>query len=93
MKLRTIFAATLVATGALTLTQAARAAGETVGVSWSNFQEERWKTDEAAIKAALEKAGLKYARRSNISTSLEHKIGATSATTPSRTAATSRATA
>ena len=23
----------------------------TVGVSWSNFQEERWKTDEAAIKA------------------------------------------
>ena len=22
-----------------------------VGVSWSNFQEERWKTDEAAIKA------------------------------------------
>src|SRR5208282_2296279 len=24
-----------------------------VGVSWSNFQEERWKTDEAAIKAGL----------------------------------------
>ena len=23
----------------------------TVGVSWSNFQEERWKTDEAAIVA------------------------------------------
>ena len=23
-----------------------------IGVSWSNFQEERWKTDEAAIKAA-----------------------------------------
>ncbi|WP_298260544.1 D-xylose ABC transporter substrate-binding protein [uncultured Litoreibacter sp.] len=32
----------------------------TVGVSWSNFQEERWKTDEAAIKAALEAAGAKY---------------------------------
>lgn len=31
-----------------------------VGVSWSNFQEERWKTDEAAMKAALEKAGAKY---------------------------------
>ena len=31
-----------------------------VGVSWSNFQEERWKTDEAAIKAQLEKAGVKY---------------------------------
>jgi D-xylose transport system substrate-binding protein len=31
-----------------------------VGVSWSNFQEERWKTDEAAIKAAVEKAGGTY---------------------------------
>lgn len=34
--------------------------GKTVGVSWSNFQEERWKVDEAAIKEALEKAGAKY---------------------------------
>lgn len=34
--------------------------GKTVGVSWSNFQEERWKTDEAAIKAALEAAGASY---------------------------------
>lgn len=34
--------------------------GVTVGVSWSNFQEERWKTDEAAIKAALEAAGASY---------------------------------
>ena len=33
---------------------------KTVGVSWSNFQEERWKTDEAAIKAAIEAAGGKY---------------------------------
>ena len=32
----------------------------TVGVSWSNFQEERWKTDEAAIKAELEKLGAQY---------------------------------
>jgi D-xylose transport system substrate-binding protein len=32
----------------------------TVGVSWSNFQEERWKTDEAAIQAALEAAGAEY---------------------------------
>ncbi|MBP2547778.1 D-xylose transport system substrate-binding protein [Neorhizobium galegae] len=31
-----------------------------VGVSWSNFQEERWKTDEAAIKEALKAAGAKY---------------------------------
>ncbi len=34
--------------------------GITVGVSWSNFQEERWKTDEAAIKEALEAAGASY---------------------------------
>lgn len=33
---------------------------QTVGVSWSNFQEERWKTDEAAIVAALEAAGATY---------------------------------
>ena len=32
----------------------------TVGVSWSNFQEERWKTDEAAIKAALEAGDAEY---------------------------------
>lgn len=31
-----------------------------VGVSWSNFQEERWKTDEAAMKAAIEAGGGKY---------------------------------
>ena len=39
---------------------AALAEGLTVGVSWSNFQEERWKTDEAAIKSALEAAGATY---------------------------------
>jgi D-xylose transport system substrate-binding protein len=38
----------------------AHAKGELVGVSWSNFQEERWKKDEGAIKAALEAAGAKY---------------------------------
>ncbi len=31
-----------------------------VGVSWSNFQEERWKTDEAAIKSELAKRGATY---------------------------------
>lgn len=38
----------------------AHAKGEIIGVSWSNFQEERWKRDEAAIKAAIEAAGGKY---------------------------------
>jgi D-xylose transport system substrate-binding protein len=32
----------------------------TVGVSWSNFQEERWRTDEAAIVGALNAAGATY---------------------------------
>ena len=31
-----------------------------VGVSWSNFQEERWKTDEKAIKEQLAKSGAAY---------------------------------
>jgi D-xylose transport system substrate-binding protein len=43
-----------------TLLAAAAAFSLGVGVSWSNFQEERWKTDEAAIQAALEAAGAGY---------------------------------
>ena len=57
-----IFAAALVGAWA-TFGLAGYAAGQeqvVVGVSWSNFQEERWKTDEAAIKAALEAAGNSY---------------------------------
>jgi D-xylose transport system substrate-binding protein len=41
-------------------TVAAMAKDVVVGVSWSNFQEERWKTAEAAIKGALAKSGAKY---------------------------------
>ena len=44
----------------LTLSAAAKAEGKVIGVSWSNFQEERWKTDEAAMKAAIEAAGNSY---------------------------------
>ena len=55
MKVRCI--ATVVA---LALTSFSAAAQMVVGVSWSNFQEERWKTDEAAIKGQLEKLGAKY---------------------------------
>lgn len=39
---------------------AGQAAALTVGVSWSNFQEERWKTDEAAIVAKLKEMGHDY---------------------------------
>jgi len=31
-----------------------------VGVSWANFQEERWKTDEAAMKSVIEQMGARY---------------------------------
>lgn len=39
---------------------AALAEGKKIGVSWGSFQEERWKIDEAAVKAALEAAGNEY---------------------------------
>jgi D-xylose transport system substrate-binding protein len=55
MKVR--YTATVVA---LAVTSFSAAAQMVVGVSWSNFQEERWKTDEAAIKGQLEKLGAKY---------------------------------
>ncbi len=41
--------------------ESAAAQACTVGVSWNNYQEERWaKWDEPAIKAALEAGGAKY---------------------------------
>lgn len=45
---------------AVVATGSAFAADNIIGVSWSNFQEERWKTDEAAMKAAIEANGDKY---------------------------------
>ena len=54
MKLNQYLAAAVV--GALSFSVSA----QTIGVSWSNFQEERWKTDEAAIKAELSKSGATY---------------------------------
>jgi len=56
------FAAALLTGAALSFSfvAVAEAKGKVVGVSWSNFQEERWKTDEAAMKAAIAAAGDKY---------------------------------
>jgi D-xylose transport system substrate-binding protein len=56
------FAAALLAGVALSfsLATAAVAKDKTIAVSWKTFQEERWKTDEAAIKAVVEAAGDKY---------------------------------
>lgn len=52
--------AALLAAGMSLSVAAAQAADLVVGVSWSNFQEERWKTDEAAIKSELERLGAEY---------------------------------
>ncbi len=50
-----------VLTAGLFVSAATTAMAQTVvGVSWSNFQEERWKTDEAAMKAELERLGATY---------------------------------
>jgi len=56
------FAAAFAAGVAMSLALAggASAKDKTIAVSWKTFQEERWKTDEAAIKAAVEAAGNKY---------------------------------
>jgi len=45
---------------AMSVATTAIAKDKVIGVSWSNFQEERWKTDEAAMKAAIEANGDKY---------------------------------
>jgi D-xylose transport system substrate-binding protein len=56
---RSLLAAGL-ALPALSLTARAQGRGPLIGVSWSNFQEERWKTDEAAMQAAIRAAGGSY---------------------------------
>ena len=52
-----ILAAIVAVTG---FSSAALAEGKKIGVSWASFQEERWKIDEAAMKAAIEAAGNTY---------------------------------
>ena len=57
IKQLTLVAAALLFSAAPTVVMAA---GKTIAVSWKTFQEERWKIDEAAIKAVVEAAGDKY---------------------------------
>ncbi|WP_323015917.1 substrate-binding domain-containing protein, partial [Devosia sp.] len=57
-KILTVLLCTTVISGFAGVAQAQD--GLTIGVSWNNFQEERWKTDEAAIKGVLEAAGATY---------------------------------
>src|SRR5271170_3075831 len=54
-------AAVMLAGAVLSLPLApARAKGKVIGVSWSNFQEERYKIDEAAMKSAIAASGDRY---------------------------------
>lgn len=53
MNRRTLLAAMLAATALPALAQD----GPRVGMSWANFQEERWKIDEAGIQAGLDEMG------------------------------------
>jgi D-xylose transport system substrate-binding protein len=54
---KVLIAAVMAAVG---FSSAALAEGKKIGVSWAQFQEERWKIDEAAMKAAIEAAGNEY---------------------------------
>jgi D-xylose transport system substrate-binding protein len=55
--LNTLFAGSL---GLLALSALPAVADDVVGVSWRYFQDERWKIDEAAMKAVFDKAGITY---------------------------------
>src|SRR4029453_8379859 len=59
---RTSFAALIgaVVLGGIAANAPTPVQAQVIGVSWSNFQEERWKTDEAAIKAAVAAGGGPY---------------------------------
>src|SRR5437660_3115593 len=58
--LRTSIAALAAAALLFGAADAALAKGKKIAVSWKTFQEERWKTDEKAIKSAVEAAGDTY---------------------------------
>ena len=60
MKSHSKHLAAALALAAAAIPQLALARGDIIGVSWSNFQEERWKKDERAIQAALKAAGDYY---------------------------------
>lgn len=58
---KTIVSGALIGLGmSVALAGVAAAKDLVIGVSWANFQEERWKTDEAAMKGVIDAAGAKY---------------------------------
>ncbi|TAG10237.1 MAG: D-xylose ABC transporter substrate-binding protein, partial [Rhodobacterales bacterium] len=52
-----ILAAVVAVTG---FSSAALAEGRKIGVSWSNFQEPRWKFDAAAMRSSIQRDGNEY---------------------------------
>lgn len=57
---KTLGIAALAAATAVAVATPAAAKDKIIGVSWANFQEERWKTDEAAMKAVIQQMGDQY---------------------------------
>lgn len=57
---RSLLAATVGLAAYVTMASVAVAEELVIGVAWASFQEERWKTDEAAMKSVLDAAGAKY---------------------------------
>ncbi len=57
MRMTLTLVASLLVVATLSRTGELRADELIVGASWSNFQEERWKTDEAALRAEIELGG------------------------------------
>ncbi len=60
LKRTTLIAAALGLVASITLAGVAKAEGLIIGVAWASFQDERWKTDEAAMKSVIEAAGDTY---------------------------------
>ncbi len=60
MAKRSLFTVTLAVVLTVVFSLVGAAWAQTVGVSWSDFQLERWRTDEAALTARLEELGADY---------------------------------
>lgn len=54
-----VLAVSMAVLGLVTVTGTAHAQ-KIIGVAWASFQEERWKTDEAAMKSVIEAKGYRY---------------------------------
>ncbi len=69
--MRRLFLAAVMAV--TSLSTAATAEGKKIGVSWSNFQEPRWKFDAAAMRSSIQRDGNEYVT-SNAEASAEKQL-------------------